>query len=272
MNRPAIRAAVAALALVLTAIAPGCGGDDASGSGASVASVKDPPARGNPIAVLRAAPVPLPEIHLTPPPEKVEGPRYPIARVRPGHRVDLRDSPGGDVVTTAGDHTEFGSKRSFWVASVEGDWLGVPAPEIGNGRLGWIKDDRIDLDVSETHYWIVADLSHQLLELHYGNRVLNRFTVTVGSAGSPTPLGDYAVTDGLAGRGLGPYYGCCVLALTGHQPNLPPGWLGGDRIAIHGTPGSIGGANSAGCLRASDRDMVLLFARVPLGTPVFIRA
>jgi len=43
-------------------------------------------------------------------------------------------------------------------------------------------------------------------------------------------------------------------------------------MAIHGTPGAIGGATSHGCLRASDPNMIALFARVPLGTPVFIHA
>jgi lipoprotein-anchoring transpeptidase ErfK/SrfK len=110
------------------------------------------------------------------------------------------------------------------------------------------------------------------LELRFGKRLLDRFPVTVGSRTSPTPLGDYFVTDGLVGRGLGPWYGCCVLALSGHQNNLPSGWIGGNRIAIHGTPGSVGGAESHGCLRASDQDMISLFARVPLGTPVFIHS
>jgi hypothetical protein len=87
-----------------------------------------------------------------------------------------------------------------------------------------------------------------------------------------TPEGTFAVTDGLAGTKLGPYYGCCVLALSGHQPNLPPGWIGGDRIAIHGTPGLVGSAASAGCLRATDRDVVSLFSLVPLGAPVFIHS
>lgn len=151
-----------------------------------------------------------------------------------------------------------------------GDWFGVPAPELGNGELGWIRDDRTVLDVSQTHYSIVADVSEQTVDLRYGDRVLDRIPVTVGSQSSPTPLGEYAVTDGLVGEGVGPYYGCCILALTGHQPNLPSNWLGGDRIAIHGTPDAIGGARSAGCLRASDPDIVSLFARVPLGAPVFI--
>lgn len=39
--------------------------------------------------------------------------------------------------------------------------FGIPAPELGNGRLGWIRDDRTVLDVSETHYSVDADASEQ---------------------------------------------------------------------------------------------------------------
>ena len=81
------------------------------------------------------------------------------------------------------------------------------------------------------------------------------------------------MTDKLSGSRYGPYYGCCIVALSGHQPHLPAGWPGGDRLAIHGTdsPGAIGTAASAGCLRAADGDLRVLMRRVPLGTPVFIR-
>jgi hypothetical protein len=228
---------------------------------------------GGPLDALRAS-VPLSDFDplALPPVDDVPGPSFPLATVRPGHTVAARDAPGGKVIARFGDETEFGSVRRFWVAEVSGDWFGVPAPKLGNGRLGWIRDDRTVLDVSETHYSVDADVSEQRVELRYANKVLDRIPVTVGSPGSPTPLGAYAVTDGLVGEGLGPYYGCCVLALTGHQPNLPPNWLGGDRIAIHGTPDPVGGARSAGCLRAANDDMVSLFARVPLGAPVFIHS
>jgi hypothetical protein len=222
------------------------------------------------IEAFRAS-VPLPKIQLAPPPAP-PGPSFPLAQVRPGHRIALRSSPGGEVVARVGPRTEFGSARFYWVKEVRGAWLGVPAPEMPNGELAWIRDDRFALDLTMTRFRITASLSARELELHYGNRVLDRFPVAVGSSSSPTPPGDYAVTDGLVGRGLGPWYGCCLLALTGHQSNLPPGWIGGDRIAIHGTNGAIAGASSHGCLRASNDDMVSLFARVPLGTPVFIRA
>ncbi len=223
------------------------------------------------LGALRAS-VPLPDVHLDPPPSSVKGPSFPIATVSPGHRIELRSSAGGKVIERVGDRTEFGSMRVFWIKRVRGAWFGVPSEDLPNGQLAWIRDDRTELDVSQTHFWIDADVSRRLLELHYGHRVLDRFPVTVGSPTSPTPLGDYSLTDGLVGRGLGPWYGCCVLALSGHQPNLPSRWIGGNRMAIHGTPGSIGGANSNGCLRASDPDMISLFARVPLGAPVFIHA
>ena len=209
--------------------------------------------------------IPLPDVQLNPPAGTQKGPRFAIATVRPGHKIALHASPGGKVLERVGDRTEFGSIRVYWIESVKGAWFGVPTPDLPNNELAWIRDDRFALDVTQTRFWIRADLSRRLLELHYRNRILERMRVTVGASTSPTPLGNYSVTDGLVGKGLGPWYGCCVLALSGHQDNLPPGWIGGNRIAIHGTPGSIGGADSHGCLRASDPDMIALFARVPLG-------
>jgi lipoprotein-anchoring transpeptidase ErfK/SrfK len=221
------------------------------------------------------AALPPPEAPQTTGPVKrptVKGPTFPIATVAAGHRIALHVSPAGTVFEQAGDRTEFGSPRAYWIERVQGQWLGVPTPDLPNGKLAWIYDDRSDLTISQTHFWIAADLSTRRVELHYAKRTLEQFPVSVGSETSPTPLGNYAVTDGLNGGGIGPWYGCCILALSGHQESLPAGWIGGNRIAIHGTPGSVGRADSHGCLRASNSDMASLFARVPLGTPVFIRA
>jgi L,D-transpeptidase catalytic domain len=262
MTRRQVTGLIVAGAVALPLV--GCGGGgSAGGSGTSA------PGPAGVLDALRAS-VPL-RVHLKPPPKPVAGPSYAIATVRSGHTIALHASPGGPVVDRVGGRTEFRSMRVFWIERVRGAWFGVPVPELPNGRLAWIKDDRLALDLSQTHFWITAEVSRQQLQLRYGNRVLDSFPVSVGSPSSPTPLGRYSVTDGLVGRGLGPWYGCCVLALSGHQPNLPAGWIGGNRMAIHGTPGTIGGATSHGCLRASDTNMISLFARVPLGTPVFIR-
>jgi hypothetical protein len=267
--RVAIAAAVA-LALVAGFIGRG---DGPTGTPPDD-DVADAAEGGDPIEALRAA-IPAPEIDLPQPPppaRKVRAPHFAIARVESGHRVEVHDAPGGKVLRVVGERTEFGSVRTFWIAKVRGDWFGVPMAGLPNGKLAWIENDESLLDLLETRYSIVADVSNRMLELRYGRQVLDRFPVTVGSPTSPTPVGKYSITDGLVGTNFGPYYGCCVLALTGHQDHLPPDWIGGDRIAIHGTPQPVGGAGSAGCLRATDPDMVSLFARVPLGAPVFIRA
>ena len=76
-----------------------------------------------------------------------------------------------------------------------------------------------------------------------------------------------------AGADFGSYYGCCILALSGRQPNLPEGWSGGDRLAIHGSPTPTWGhAVSNGCLHAAEPDLRYLMKTVPLGTAVRIHA
>ena len=100
-----------------------------------------------------------------------------------------------------------------------------------------------------------------------------RISVAIGAPDTPTPPGDYYVTDKLAGADFGSYYGCCILALSGRQPNLPQGWSGGDRLAIHGSPTPTWGqAVSNGCLHADEPDLRYLMKSVPLGTVVEIHA
>jgi hypothetical protein len=198
---------------------------------------------------------------------------YSIARVRAGHTVALRSKPGGQSVGRLGARTEFGSKRVLAVVETRGRWLGVSVPERPNGKLGWV-DGRSDaLDRGRTKISLRADLSQRRVELRVGRRVVKRMKVAIGRPGSPTPTGRFAVTDKISGNRYGPYYGCCILALSAKQPNTPPGWKGGNRMAIHGTdkPGTIGAAASAGCLRGGDRDLQTLMRRVPVGTPIFIR-
>ena len=70
--------------------------------------------------------------------------------------------------------------------------------------------------------------------------------IAMGGASTPTPTGRFAVTDKILFRNARGPYGCCALALTGHQPRLPSGWKGGDRIAIHSTSrGKRGSASVA---------------------------
>jgi hypothetical protein len=200
------------------------------------------------------------------------GRRHRLVVVRRG--VALSDRPGGPATGILPATTEFGSPRVLSVAARRGRWLGVVTSERPNGRLAWIRRDAGSLTRRATRWSLHADISARTLTLRRDGRRVQRLSVAVGAPGSPTPTGRFAVTDKLSGARFGPYYGCCILALSGHQPNPPPGWTGGDRLAIHGTdaPSTIGAAASAGCLRAADADLRVLMRRVPLGTPVFIHS
>ena len=158
------------------------------------------------------------------------------------------------------------------VVRQRGAWLGVLAPELGNGRVGWVRFERVRL-LRET--WAIdVDLSRRRATLAHKGRPYRTFPVAIGTAAYPTPQGRYGVTDRLRTGGPGSPYGCCVLALSARQPHVAQDWPGGDRIAIHGTnePWTVGTAASHGCLRAGDATMRLLMGRVPLGTPVRIHA
>jgi lipoprotein-anchoring transpeptidase ErfK/SrfK len=198
---------------------------------------------------------------------------YTVARPASGRDLVVRSASGGRIVARLGQLTEFGSPQTVSVVGRRGRWLAVVTTALPNGKVGWV-DPRDGVRLSRTRASLVLDLSARRLVLREGARVLRRMTVGVGRSSSPTPVGRFAVTDKLRGSAYGSYYGCCILALSAHQPNLPPGWQGGDRIAVHGTddPASIGAASSAGCPHARDSDLRVLMRRVPLGTPVFIRA
>ena len=146
-------------------------------------------------------------------------------------------------------------------------------PAVAGNRVVWVDARAGGLHYARTRLEIDVDLSDRTLVLRRGETVVRRVTVGVGAFDSPTPTGHFAVTDKLAGSNFSSAYGCCILALSAIQPNLPAGWSGGNRVAIHGTlsASDFGEAVSAGCVHAPDADLRYLMRVVPLGTPVVIR-
>jgi hypothetical protein len=196
----------------------------------------------------------------------------PIVWVRNGAEVDVLAEPGGELVRRVGRETEFGSPTVFAVEEKRGEWAGVLTPYRENGELGWVRLDSTRLRAGYTGTSAVVDLSErEATVLDTDGDVVRRFPVTVGAPGTTTPEGLFAVTDTFRG-GLNPSYGCCAVALTAKQPALPSGWLGGNRIAFHGTTGAIGVAASNGCVRAADKNVKALLTDLPLGARVDIRA
>jgi lipoprotein-anchoring transpeptidase ErfK/SrfK len=187
-------------------------------------------------------------------------------------RTWLRRSPGGPVVRHVGTTTGYGSERVLAVVARRGGWLGVLSDHVPNSRVAWIPAASAEL-VHEP-YSLDVDLSARRIVVRREGRVVRRIRVAIGAASTPTPTGRFAVTDTLRIGKANPEYGCCAVALTGRQPNLPPGWSMSDRLAIHGTPDerAIGNAVSNGCLHARKADMRWLLHRVTLGAEVRIRA
>jgi L,D-transpeptidase-like protein len=198
-----------------------------------------------------------------------------IAYVRPGPSVALLDRPFGHVVGRVDATTPFGSRRALGVVtSRRSRWLGVTEAGFGDNRLVWLDARHGGLRYAASTIELDVDLSSRILVVHRNGLEVRRLRVGVGRPGSPTPVGRFAVTDKLDGRSYSASYGCCILALSAIQPNLPPGWRGGNRVAIHGARSSsdVGRAVSTGCLHASARDLRYLMRTVRLGTtPVVIR-
>jgi hypothetical protein len=194
---------------------------------------------------------------------------FPTAYVR--GPTALYDAPGGRRKLTIRARTEWGTPRILGVVRQRSGWLAVEVPELPNGSVGWLPQDRARLD--SVRWDLRVDLSRRRLLAERGGEPIRSMPIAIGGPGHSTPTGRYSVTDKLRVTDSGSPYGCCVLALTGHQTHLPPDWPGGDRLAIHATAdvSSIGRAVSLGCMRVSSRDGSWLLKTIPLGTPVFVR-
>ena len=206
-----------------------------------------------------------------PPPPVLERVEDLAARVPAGRSVELRARPDGRVLATVPARTEFGSSQTLAVAFRKGDWIAVRSPALGNRRVGWVHTRPLRLVRRPVR--LDVDLSRRVLLVRDESRVRRTISVAIGAPDTPTPVGRFYVTDKLPGADFGSYYGCCILALSGRQPNLPEGWSGGDRLAIHGSPTPTWGeAVSNGCLHAPEADLHYLMKTVPLGTTVRVHA
>ena len=146
-------------------------------------------------------------------------------------------SPGRASRIKLSARTEWGSPRIFGVVRRRGEWISVQAPELDNGEVAWIESNRVALDC--VHWAIRANLKKRRLYVQHNGSTVRRFTIAVGRPGNQTPQGRFTVTDKLRVTDPGSPYGCCVLALSGHQTHLPPSWPGGDRLAVHATNGAV---------------------------------
>lgn len=127
---------------------------------------------------------------------------------------------------------------------------------------------------------LIVDRSGFKLRLYKKLKLAKTYGIAVGQVGLETPAGLYTINSkqvnpawhvpdsdwagDLAGK-----------VIPGGAPNNPliARWMGiYDGVGIHGTSstGSIGSAASHGCIRMIPKDVIELYDRVPMGTPVYI--
>ena len=181
---------------------------------------------------------------------------HPIVWLRRGREHPrIRAAPGGKVVKRLGWQTDFGSRTVFAVVSPPGP-VGGRADAAPSRRAAGVGEARpvaaaIRLDAA-TRSTSTSPREPPASRLGRPGGPLLRRHRGVGHLADPhRPVRDH----GHVPRQPETAYGCCALATTATQPNLPSGWLGGDRIAIHGTTGRSGRRLSHGCIRAQNADV-----------------
>ena len=151
-------------------------------------------------------------------------------------------------------------------------WLRVRLQERPNDRAGWVAADRMRM--TRTRWRVVVSTGSRTVTVLRAGRLVHRFGAVVGTPGTPTPHGLFAIGERIRQPPgvLGPW----ALHLTAHSQVLANFGGGPGRVAIHGRSGSLlsdplGTAASHGCIRLANSAISWLAVRAVEGTPVVVK-
>jgi lipoprotein-anchoring transpeptidase ErfK/SrfK len=149
-------------------------------------------------------------------------------------------------------------------------WLKVRLPGRPNGATGWIA--RGGTTEFDTGWHLMISLGSRRIWVYLHGRLLRTFAAVVGKPSTPTPSGEFFVEETVAMPGVaagGPF----ALALSARSDALRTFEGGPGQIAIHGRHllgGTLGQAESHGCVRLDTASIDWLAARIGPGVPVTI--
>jgi lipoprotein-anchoring transpeptidase ErfK/SrfK len=149
-------------------------------------------------------------------------------------------------------------------------WLRVMLPGRPDGSTGWIAQQ--GTRERTTGWRIVVDLAARRVRAYSEGRTVKTFQAVVGKPSTPTPTGQFFVEETVqmaAGEPGGPF----ALALSARSNVLQEFEGGPGQIGIHGRDelgGTLGHAESHGCIRLATPAIDWLTARIGPGTPVTI--
>lgn len=130
---------------------------------------------------------------------------------------------------------------------------------------------------STNHIYLVIKLRERKVYVYQDDREIANYPIAIGKDGWETPTGNFQVMQMVTDP-------TWQHPLTGEI--IPPGpdnplgkrwigfWTNGQEvIGFHGTPNedSIGKAASHGCVRMFNRDVLSLYEKVTIGTPVIVK-
>lgn len=187
--------------------------------------------------------------------------------------VAARLRPGGRIVAKLQHYTPYSRRPAIYMVTASRRlasgrvWIRVQLAQRPNGTQGWVPVRAVSLRAHTT--WIRINQRARTVSVFDAGRRLKTFRAAVGTGGTPTPSGLFAVQDVVPVSGqLGPY----ILTLTAHSRVLRT-FAGGDgTIGIHGWPdrGALGKAVSHGCVRMSRDGVSALTRWASAGVPVEI--
>lgn len=223
-----------------------------------------------------AKPTPKPTIQVsvapatptaTPTPTPTIEPAGVIATVT-GDAIVAYDAPDGAEVATFANPIESGAPLVFLVEEDAGAWLRVQLPMRPNGSTGWIAANEVTL--ANARYSIEISTAEHSLTLLRDGKVEKVFEAAIGTGDTPTPTGNYFITELLQPTNWG--YGDYAYGVSAFSEVLNSFGGGPGQIGIHGTEdeSTIGTAVSHGCVRLKNEDISYLAEILPLGTPVSI--
>jgi len=149
-------------------------------------------------------------------------------------------------------------------------WLKVTLPGRPNGLTGWIARGGTSELITGWH--ITVSLGARRVSIYLHARLWRTFSAVVGKPSSPTPTGNFFVQETVILPATAPG-GPFALALSARS-NVYTEFDGGPgQIGIHGRDllgGTLGQAQSHGCVRLATAAITWLAARIGPGVPVTI--
>jgi lipoprotein-anchoring transpeptidase ErfK/SrfK len=194
------------------------------------------------------------------------------------HSVHLTPSSGSPQVTVLAARRPITGEQTtvpVLARSLAGGgsrWLQVMLPGRPDGSTGWISQQ--DTRALVTAWAIVVDLAARRVNVYNDAHRTRSFQAVIGEPSTPTPTGQFFVEETLrmsAGEAGGPF----ALALSARSNVLQEFEGGPGQIAIHGRDnlgGTLGAAESHGCIRVATASIDWLATRIGPGTPVTIDA